>query len=610
MNYKDVLIRLASMTLPYVYDDTISFLELDRKLYKIVHELIGAMQGLNTDYEQFKTDMTNSFNEFTITINNNFDEFKTDVDNQISTFEENINTNFESFKTEIEGNFNTLEGEINTLKEYVDNYFENLNLDEEVQAVIQKMYSDGTLADIINTSIFTELNTKIDNLQEQVNNMELITTIPSELTYQNYGDTVRYYNSLLQNPSDNELFVVTFPDTDATYTDVELYYQAWSSGTGWKITNISGVKDVRGQTLLVQARGTGTITFEVIGVLPTREYIADKISDLIITNCGNGNMQEVGETYYVYSESFGNSPKNNQLFTIKIPELTNNNYDVKFYNRSQSGSYNGWELTNAKPLDISGQNILVQANVNAGTITFEVVGVLPTREIITDKISDLLTTACINPASQEVGETYYVYSESFGNSPKNNQLFTIKIPKLTNNNYDVKFYNRNQSGGYTGWELINAKPLDISKQNILVQAYVNDDTITFKVVGIIPPLFDFSLMEADDCKVDVATGIVVRNVMKATYIGNNQVLFMGSFMLQNGASGNITITPPINWGGRFRNGDILYGQQINIGVGSIIYNIIKFTYSSSNNTFTFTNSSTLNNDVILIMPQFLDTVEN
>ena len=423
MNYKDVLIRLASMTVPYVYDDTISFLELDRKLYKIVHELIGAMQGLNADYEQFKTDMTNSFNEFTTTINNNFDEFKTDVNNQINTFEENMDTNFNNFKTEIEANFNTLEGEINTLKNYVDNYFENLNLDEEVQTVIQKMYSDGTLADIINEQVFTELNTKIDALQEQVNNMELITTIPSELTYQNYGDTVRYYNASLQSPSNNELFVVTFPNTDATYTDIELYYQAWSgSGTGWKITNIGSVQDIKGQTLLVQARGSGTITFEVIGVLPTKEYITDKISDLIITNCGNGNMQEVGETYYVYSESFGNSPKNNQLFTIKIPEL--------FYNRSQSGSYNGWELTNAKPLDVSGQNILVQAYVNAGTITFEVTGVLPTREIITDKISDLLTTTCVNPAQQEVGETYYVYSESFGNSPKNNQLFTIKIPIL------------------------------------------------------------------------------------------------------------------------------------------------------------------------------------
>ena len=607
MNYKDVLIRLASMTLPYVYDSEISFLELDRKLYKIVHELIGAMQGLNADYEQFKTDMTNSFNEFTTTINNNFDEFKTDVDNQINTFEENMNTNFESFKTEIEGNFNTLEREINTLKEYVDNYFENLNLDEEVQAVIQKMYSDGTLADIINQSIFTELNTKIDNLQEQVNNMELITTIPSELTYQNYGDTVRYYNASLQNPSNNELFVVTFPDTDATYTDIELYYQVWSSsGTGWKITNISGVQDIKGQTLLVQARGTDTITFEVIGVLPTKEYITNKISDLIITNCGNGNMQEVGETYYVYSESFGNSPKNNQLFTIKIPELTNNKYDVKFYNRSQSGSYNGWELTNAKPLDVSGQNILVQASVNAGTITFEVVGVLPTREIITDKISDLLTTTCTNPASQEVGETYYVYSESFGNSPKNNQLFTIKIPKLTNNNYDVKFYNRSQSGGYTGWELTNAKPLDISSQNILVQASVNDGTITFKVVGIIPPLFDFSLK--DDCEVNSSTGTMTANILKGTLIGNKQALFTGSFMLQNASNTTVTISPPLEWLTRFRDGDILYAQDIAVIDNNILLDYAKFTYSSSNNKFTATvNDSGYH--VILIMPQYFDTVE-
>ena len=374
MNYKDVLIKLASMTIPYVYDDTISFLELNRKLYKIVHELINAMQGLNSDYEQFRSDMTNSFNEFTTTINNNFDEFKSDVNNQINTFEENMNTNFNSFKTEIEGNFNTLEGEFNTLKTYVDNYFANLNLDDEVSAVIQKMYSDGTLADIINEQIFNELNTKIDDLQEQVNNIELITTITNELTYQAVGSGVRYYDSSLRNPSDNELFIVTFPDTDSTSTDVELYYEAWrSGGAGWKITNISGVKDLRGQTLLVQARRSDTITFEVISTQPTKELIQNKISDLLITDCGTGRVNQAGEFYYVYSQNFG-VPVDKQLFTIQMPELPQSDNTVLFFNESQSGSsYGGWKLNNVKASDVSNGLLLVQASVVDTTISFNVI---------------------------------------------------------------------------------------------------------------------------------------------------------------------------------------------------------------------------------------------
>lgn len=406
MNYKDVLIKLASMTIPYVYDDELSFLELDRKLYKIVHELIVAMQGLNSDYEEFKTDMTNSFNEFTTIINNNFDEFKSDVNNQINTFEENINTSFNSFKSEIENNFSTLQGEFNTLKTYVDNYFENLNLDEEVSAVIQKMYSDGTLADIINDQIFNELNTKIDNLEEQVNNIELITTITNELTYQAVGSGVRYYDSSLRNPSDNELFIVTFPDTDSTSTDVELYYEAWrSSGAGWKITNISGVKDVRGQTLLVQARRSDTITFEVISLIPTKDLIQNKISDALITNCGTGGVNKAGGFYYVYSQNFG-VPVDKQLFTIQMPDLPQSDNTVLFFNESQSGSsYAGWKLNNVKASDVSNGLLLVQASVVDGTTTFNVIAGKNVKAI-GNLEEDWETSPIINSAIGQVSNKY------------------------------------------------------------------------------------------------------------------------------------------------------------------------------------------------------------
>ena len=106
MKYKDILIQLASMTIPYVYDDTISFLELNRKLYKIVHELIVAMQGLSNNYD--------------------------------------------------------------TLENHVDEYFNNLNLSSEVQAIINKMVEDGTLAEIINSELFDNLNQEISTINESI----------------------------------------------------------------------------------------------------------------------------------------------------------------------------------------------------------------------------------------------------------------------------------------------------------------------------------------------------------------------------------------------------------------------------------------------------------
>ena len=106
MNYKDVLIKLASMTIPYVYDDEVSFLELDRKLYKIVHELIIAMQGLSNNYD--------------------------------------------------------------ALENHVDEYFNNLNLTSEVQAIINKMVEDGTIAEIINSELFDNLNQEISTINESI----------------------------------------------------------------------------------------------------------------------------------------------------------------------------------------------------------------------------------------------------------------------------------------------------------------------------------------------------------------------------------------------------------------------------------------------------------
>lgn len=120
MSYKDILIKLASMTTPYVYDDTISFLELNRKLYHVVNELILAMQGLSTDYEN--------------------------------------------------------------LKDYVDDYFKNLNLESEVQTIINQMVDDGTLANIINEELLTEINQNIDKLTSDIGAInDSITTINGEI---------------------------------------------------------------------------------------------------------------------------------------------------------------------------------------------------------------------------------------------------------------------------------------------------------------------------------------------------------------------------------------------------------------------------------------------
>ena len=57
------------------------------------------------------------------------------------------------------------------LKEYVDNYFTNLDVQQEINNKLNEMAQDGTLARIINQEIFTELNNQV---QENTQNIQAL----------------------------------------------------------------------------------------------------------------------------------------------------------------------------------------------------------------------------------------------------------------------------------------------------------------------------------------------------------------------------------------------------------------------------------------------------
>lgn len=100
------------------------------------------------------------------------------------------------------------------LKNYVDNYFKNLDVQEEINNKLDEMASDGTLENIINNNIFKELNNKITlnsenitrtnnnlnnkiiNLQNsvntQINNIKNATPIPVT-SIDNMTDTSKIY---------------------------------------------------------------------------------------------------------------------------------------------------------------------------------------------------------------------------------------------------------------------------------------------------------------------------------------------------------------------------------------------------------------------------------
>lgn len=121
--------------LPQVYDDSLSYYEL---LCKVVDALNNVILNLNN--------------------------FNVDIQNILKAFVE--------------------------LQDYVNNYFESLDVQTEINNKLDVMATDGTLSQIINEQIFNELNNRVSNIEEELVN------IPENLYKYVNEKTVLKFNTL------------------------------------------------------------------------------------------------------------------------------------------------------------------------------------------------------------------------------------------------------------------------------------------------------------------------------------------------------------------------------------------------------------------------------
>lgn len=77
----------------------------------------------------------------------------------------------------------------NDLQNYVNNYFANLDIQEEINNKLNEMTEDGTLARIINQEIFGEINTKINNLTNDVTLINNNKHTFNNINLTNFGST-------------------------------------------------------------------------------------------------------------------------------------------------------------------------------------------------------------------------------------------------------------------------------------------------------------------------------------------------------------------------------------------------------------------------------------
>lgn len=121
--------------------DALTNWQLFCKLGKEINKIIDSQNVVGEQMEN----VTNAFIEFTNSITNDFEVFT----NKITT-------------------------DFNELQEYVDNFFTDLNVQEQINNKLDAMAESGELAEIINQEIFGELNERITTNTNNITDMAFI----------------------------------------------------------------------------------------------------------------------------------------------------------------------------------------------------------------------------------------------------------------------------------------------------------------------------------------------------------------------------------------------------------------------------------------------------
>ena len=179
MNYREVLIRLMSMTSPFVYDSEESFLQMLRKFYQYLHELTVASKEMSDDIDALRNEMDNLEQSIQIEIDKINDllvEYDIKIDRVANELRVYVN------------------GEIANLRTYVDTQ------DSLLDARIKDIEVGNINIYDPTTGLYSPLQTVIDNLYDMSRQGALTATEYDalELTataYDAYDLTARQYDT-------------------------------------------------------------------------------------------------------------------------------------------------------------------------------------------------------------------------------------------------------------------------------------------------------------------------------------------------------------------------------------------------------------------------------
>ena len=193
---------------------------------------------------EFLNTVINSQNE----VISELSEFETSVNNEINQFETTVNTEINRFETSITEDFQNLTNLFNQLQSFVENYFDNLDVQEEINTKLDAMVEDGTMDQIINQEIFGRINAAIGDLSQlqTVNKNDLVAGINSANM-----NTIDYY----RRKYGNNYRIFTNKGGVPYFDNVEIYKDIYNDSFDYKI-DIESFKNTGGSTIYVNPAST------------------------------------------------------------------------------------------------------------------------------------------------------------------------------------------------------------------------------------------------------------------------------------------------------------------------------------------------------------------
>lgn len=187
--------------------------------------------------EEFQEFMISKFNEFTEDITNKFEQFKTDILNQFETFKTNLTNEWNAYKLNLNNEWNAFQQQINNtisnlqqewanyqtnlnkewadFKTYVENYLDNLDIQQYVDNRIQQLIDEG---------YFNELVQNFVNLEWA----KIKPTLPNWWNLKSVGEKDNYSQDVVNN-KDSEIYL---PRNFQAYIDYNSAKQAHFVGEG------------------------------------------------------------------------------------------------------------------------------------------------------------------------------------------------------------------------------------------------------------------------------------------------------------------------------------------------------------------------------------------